>query len=726
MQRRARPTPKHLHPNMRKPSWNPTLAGGLAALAALCACGGEDKTPSALGSDAADLHTVARGEMLITVRENGELKAANQTLIRSGIEGQATLIFLEKEGQVVKKGQKLIELDVSDLREKRATQAISVSRAQAALVAAQQNTEILGKELASNEAESRSKLDIAQIDVEKFLGRAPREDAVPNAERVTNAEMIRRLAEAVGKGQYSELPGKVAQLLVGPDGGDNLSREMGELGQQILEQIDQIRIAQQRLALAKDTKEKSEGLFKDQYITENELKRDQLDFESQTSQVTIAWQKLDILVSYTLRKTKIDLGLKLDNAKLDLEKVVASNEAKRASQLADLSSKEQEYQLADERLKNFDTQIGNAIIYAPTDGLVVAAEVDDRSRDVVQEGSQVRERQSLLTLPDVSRMVAEVKIQESDVDKVRVGQLAVIGLEAFPDQSFTGRVSRVSPVADSGSRWMSSTRKVYKTWVELDTRNEDGSLRPNMTAAVEIRVGTVPDTLAVPVSAVRRVDKHRYVWKATAGGPTAVEVKIGRSTTTQVEITDGLEVGQQVYLAPPPGTTEPKFPDDPADKVAQETPKLPIDPAKDPAVAPAAGPGAGAPAGAAPGEITREAFQAAILAKHPEFKELFDTDRRAMMSQEVRDAIQADPELSEMSAKFMEQMRARFPQGGPGGQGRPGRGQGNGGPGGTGPGSGPGGGNGGRRGRQGNGDGGGGGDPSSGGASRGGPTRDGE
>jgi RND family efflux transporter MFP subunit len=644
---------------------------GLLAIGILSACGGDGSSPSAAGSNAPDLHLVERGPMLITVRENGELKAANETRIRSEIESQTTLIFMEKEGQVVKKGQKLAELDVSDLREKRATQAIAVERNKASLEAARQNLGILDKELASAEAESKSKLEIAKIDVEKSIGRRRPEGGDVIEERITNEQLVERLRNAVReKPQYAELPMKVVALLAGEDGQSHLDHEMGEIGQQILEQVDQINIAQQRLALAKDTYDKSLSLAQDQYITQNELEGDKLDYQSQMSQVMIAWQKLDILVSYTLLKTKIDLSLKLANALLDVEKVMASNAAKRASQEADVISKEKEYELADERLKNYDQQIANAVILAPTDGLVVAAEVDDRSRDVVQEGATIRERQTLMILPDVTRMIAEVKVQESDIDKVRAGQLAVIQLEALPDQVFTGRVTRVSPVADSGSRWMSSTRKVYKTWVELDDRNLSGTLRPNMSASVEIRVGTVPDAIAVPVSAVRRVDKHRYVWLATKSGPKEQLVKIGRATTSEVEILEGLDAGQQIYLAPPIGVPEPSFPDAPVVADANSPPppmpgELPL--------------GTDPPATEGP-PLTRETFQAAILAKHPELKAVFETEGfRAMRNADVRAAIEGDAELQAMSEQFMQQMMRARGQGGQGGF--PGGGQG--GPGGT-------------------------------------------
>src|SRR5690606_7497665 len=186
-------------------------------------------------------------------------------------------------------------------------------------------------------------------------------------------------------------------------------------------------------------------------------------------------------------------------------------------------------------------------------------EGDGRGRDMIQEGVQVRERQTILILPDVTRMQAEMKIQEADIDKVRRGQRASIQVDAFPDRVLTGRVSRVSPVADSGSRWSNNSLKVYKCWIDVDVDNTGGELRPNMSARAEILVGEVPDTLSVPISAVRRQGAVKYVWRATPAGPEAVVVGIGRSTLAQVEILDGLAAGDQIYLAPPAGVLTPDF-----------------------------------------------------------------------------------------------------------------------------------------------------------------------
>jgi HlyD family secretion protein len=738
----------------------------LAACGLLAGCGGGDATPSAAGSNAADLYEVVRGPMRISVREAAELKAASETRIRSDVEGQATIIYLVPEGSVVEAGQRVVELDVSEVAERRANQAITVESARATLVNARQNMEILEKELAADEADARSKLEIAGIDVEKFLGK-PRSEVIADGDTITevaqdprrsmqgtNHAVVQKvrdliaedpvaevalpdaeggaepgageqaaaaLSSGIDRNRYKDLPDKLVTLLGDTDElrQQVLDRDMGELGQQVLEQIDEIRLAQQQLALNRDTLFYSGKLQEKDYITKNEFEGDRLKYESQLSKVALGWQKLDILISYTLRKTQIDLDLKYGNALIGLEKVRAANSARRAREEAELLRREAEFVLAEERLENLDRQLANAVITAPNPGLVVYAEMDSRGREMIQEGTSVRERQTLIILPDVTRMTAELKIQEADIDKIRVNQPASIQVDAFPDKMLTGKVSRVSPVADSSSRWSNNNLKVYKVWVDLDGVNTDGELRPNMSAAVEILVGEVPDTLAVPLSAVRRQGSVKYLWKATQKGPEAVVVKIGRNTLAHVEIVEGVAAGDQVYLAPPPGVLAPEF-EQP--ETIEEVRELQSGGDAGGDARPAPGNGGGDAGAAQPpaAAVTFEAFQQKVIEKFPAFKELIETEgRRALFTnEELRELVQADPELQVMQAQMMEQMRGRRGAGGGRGANGPGGGApGTGSPGGGAPGGGfPGGGR-----RPGGGDGGAG--PGSGarGAAAGGP-----
>jgi multidrug resistance efflux pump len=559
-----------------------------AAAAAGC---GEEKQ---LLADSQNLYQVVREDLPLTVKENAELQAIRVTIVRSEVEGNATLLSLIEEGAMVKQGDKLFDLDVSELVDKRANQEIAVEKAKSAWEQARTQQMILEKELTTKHNTAASQLLISRLNLEKFLGAARKVGATGR-----NADMVRRLrdlietpvdsdngpqdtaggaAQPAGKPaamiarvdprNYAHLVDQVVGLLAvnwenAPEllRGDPLEREMGELANKVLQQADQIRLAMADLKVKEETYAHSQRLEQKQFITRNELERDKLSWQSQESKVTIAWKDLELLINYTLPTQRIQLRQDLENDTLELERVEAQNDAERKKSEFDVDAKRREYEVAKERLENLVKQIGSAICYAPTPGIVVYARIsrDRRSMEAVTEGTQVRERQEIIELPDNTRMRCDVKVQEAQVDRVAVGQPAHITVEAFPHEIFTGRVTRVSPTADSNSSWGGSDKKVYTVIVDLDGENADGRLRTRMAAGVTITVGLIKDAVTVPQQAVRRDRSVNYVWKQTKDGPVAVPVKVGAYNQEKVEIVEGIADGDVVYRTPPRSAAEPRF-----------------------------------------------------------------------------------------------------------------------------------------------------------------------
>jgi RND family efflux transporter MFP subunit len=556
----------------------------LAGLLLLAACGDKEAAP---GTDP-KLFVVKRGDLPITVTENAELQAQRETIIRSEIEGQASIIWIVPEGTQAAVGDKLVELDVSDLVEKRATQAINVTEAEALWQQSQEDHRILAKDLTTKRRTAESNLTIAQMELEKFLGRKSNRGSGTEGK---NAEMVKRLADLINS-EPSSTPGtadasgpraadpqsaeivaqvdprnftglidKVHELMNGDSIAEpSLDHDMGDMSNQVLQQVDQIRLAIADLKVKEDTYLHSKKLAAKQFITRNELDRDKLAWQSQVSKVTLSWNDLDLLINYTLAKQRIKLRQDVDNAQLELERVLASNTAAEFKAKCDEDSKREKFKLAKERLDNLDRQIKTAVMTAPTPGVVVYAKIDrGRSGEAVREGVQVRERQELIVLPDTTKMRAVVKVQEAQVEKLRKGQPAYVRPEASPGDVFTGRVFSVAPVADSNSQYMTSDRKVYTTVVELDGDNLDARLRSRMAASVTIQVDTITNVLKVPLQAVRRDRSVHYVWKLTGSDAVPVVVQTGKHNSDHVIITEGLAEGDTVLLAPPADAQEPKF-----------------------------------------------------------------------------------------------------------------------------------------------------------------------
>ncbi len=136
------------------------------------------------------------------------------------------------------------------------------------------------------------------------------------------------------------------------------------------------------------------------------------------------------------------------------------------------------------------------------------ARVDNSS--TIKAGTAVRERQQLMSIPDLSRMQVKTAVHESVVDRVKPGLETTIRLDAFPDRVYHGQVESVAVLPDPGN-WLSSDTKVYETIVTIDEEVEQ--LKPGMTAVAEIHIDYLKNILCVPVQAIvqRRNDTWCYV-----------------------------------------------------------------------------------------------------------------------------------------------------------------------------------------------------------------------
>jgi hypothetical protein len=82
---------------------------------------------------------------------------------------------------------------------------------------------------------------------------------------------------------------------------------------------------------------------------------------------------------------------------------------------------------------------------------------------VLEEGLMVRQRQELIRLPDVSKMLAEIAIEEARVGQVRPGMTAYIEVKNIPHRRFKGTVRRVALLPDAQASWMNPDKKVFPT-----------------------------------------------------------------------------------------------------------------------------------------------------------------------------------------------------------------------------------------------------------------------
>ena len=173
---------------------------------------------------------------------------------------------------------------------------------------------------------------------------------------------------------------------------------------------------------------------------------------------------------------------------------------------ADLESAHATVAGAEAEVRSFERDLEKAVIRSPVDGVVLA-----RSIEVGQTVAASFTAPTLFTIAeDLKKMELLVNVSEADIGQVEVGQTATFSVDAWPARTYTAKVKKVafgasgtgSPVKEGGNNGGQSSGIVtYST--ELEVANEDLSLRPGMTATVDIAIVDKQDILVVPNSALR-------------------------------------------------------------------------------------------------------------------------------------------------------------------------------------------------------------------------------
>jgi HlyD family secretion protein len=486
----------------KKSMFKPILAAAMLIVAAATAAamkwsGGDDQ--------AADVPTfeVKRGPLTISIDASGTIKALDQEVITCKVKGEGgregggvTILTLVPEGTRVKKGDLLIELDSSSFEDQLVAEQITLQTAETTLTSGQENLAVGKSQAESDKEQAQLTLDFAVQDLKKY--------------------------------------------------------KEGDYQNELTDAESQIVVEQEAAQQAADKYTWSQQLFAEKYISETELKADELALSRSSLEVKLAKSKLQLLKEFTYRRQIAQLESDNRQAGMALER--AGRKAKADVVLLEAALLEAEANLERQKgiVKKLQTNIANTMIFAPADGMVVYATSQDHHRgntEPLDMGQQVRERQELIHLPTSDKVKAEVKVHESSMRKVKVGLPVVVTVDAITERAFTGRVVKIAMLPDAQMVWLNPDLKIYTTEVHIDGDNSD--LRTGMSCRASIVVDQYEDVVYVPVQAVVRIGEQPTVYVIKDGKDEIRNVEIGLDNNRMVHVISGLEPGERVKLAPP-------------------------------------------------------------------------------------------------------------------------------------------------------------------------------
>ncbi len=497
-------------------AWKPVL--GLAILGsfvALAAAGWSFWHDMGDASPTYVYYTVAPLDLPIVVTERGNLESQLETKVCCEVESssydrsssQGTLIlFIVPNGSAVEQGDLLVELDSAALRDRLDNELQIFDRAVSQRIQAQATYANQITENQTNQAQSELRVELAKL----------------------KSEM------------YMDSDNGTFKLAL-----EDIERQLDESKNLILE-------SQAALELEKTEKSGIEALFKLGYRGKSDLEQSRFRFMQAEDKLASSMNRLSTyqatrkqLEDYEYRMQKLQLEGDVSTAVQNLAQIKISNEALLAKTEAAKIEAEKTEQKQKEKLAKLNEQLSLCKIQAPHDGMVVYARENSRysSNSNIAEGVAVRERQEIITLPDLSQMQVKTQIHEAVLDQIHADLPVTVKIDAFPNRTYNAVVHSVAVVPTSS--YLTSV-KTYDCLIRIQERVEN--LKPGMTAVVDIHVDRLRGVLSIPVQAVAQVKKESWCYVHSEEGVERRLIKLGRSNDKFVQVLEGLSAGDRVIL----------------------------------------------------------------------------------------------------------------------------------------------------------------------------------
>jgi len=262
--------------------------------------------------------------------------------------------------------------------------------------------------------------------------------------------------------------------------------------------------------------------IEDEEIRE-QVKQAEAAFE--VAKATIRQREADL----DLSKTNVERSRNLFQRQLLPQQTLDDAEAKYQSAQASLDLARAQNNQSQARLDELRINLQNTLIVSPVNGFV--------ARRTADPGAFVSANAPIVEVVDIARVRLVANIVEKDLKQIGVGDSARVSVDAFPGESFMGRIARLSPVLDPATRTAP---------IEVEIPNDQYRLKPGMYARVGIITESHPNALVVPTNALVDSNGTRGVYLALNNVASFHPVKVGIEGNERTEVLDGVAEGDRV------------------------------------------------------------------------------------------------------------------------------------------------------------------------------------
>ena len=293
-------------------------------------------------------------------------------------------------------------------------------------------------------------------------------------------------------------------------------------------------VAKENLRRAEEYLLYSKKLAAKGYVSEAQLEADQFAVEKAGKELDLAQTKLEVLRTHS-RKAKVN----------ELNADIMTAEAR-------LQSAENSYQLEKTQESEIEEQIEKCKIFSPADGEVTYANKNNSGTSegiLIEEGKLIREKQTIIRLPNASLLRVRAKVNENRIEQVRPGMDCSILIDAMRDVQLKGKVESLSEYPIPSASRYTSHIKEYGT--EIVISDPPPGVRTGMTAKVTIKSEQIDRALQIPLTSIFRIEGETFCLVGNEFDEMQLRsIEIGSHNMTMAVVNSGLKEGELVVLNP--------------------------------------------------------------------------------------------------------------------------------------------------------------------------------
>jgi multidrug efflux pump subunit AcrA (membrane-fusion protein) len=260
---------------------------------------------------------------------------------------------------------------------------------------------------------------------------------------------------------------------------------------------------------------------------------------------TLEKARLELVKNEMLPKIQAEKNtLAFEEAQARLKQLQETYELKRRAAAADIRILEIRRDRAETNMKQAESNAERMLITSPLPGVAVIKTTMKNGGNMVEfmEGDEVRPGQPVIEVVNPAVMRVRARVNQADMNDLRVGQDVRVGLDAYPDLTFPGKVDQISPIGQQSSL----SPKVRNFIVLILVNGAHPNLMPDLTASLDVQLERIPNALVVPRDAVVAEGEHAYVRVQRGGRFERQDVTVGATNTHEAVVTGGLQEGVTV------------------------------------------------------------------------------------------------------------------------------------------------------------------------------------